>query len=94
MATTIRNGTVVNHDGMFKADVVTREGKIVKVGVVSDAELKRPSRSMPFHNACVTRPSARQQAMLDAKVHKEHSVEETTGGRAAKKGRRRTLPST
>ena len=33
----IRNGTVVNHDGMFKADVlVGNDGKIAKVGIVSD----------------------------------------------------------
>ena len=30
----IRNGTVVNHDGQFKADVLTRNGKIEKVGIV------------------------------------------------------------
>ena len=30
----IRNGTVVNHDGQFKADVLTRNGVIEKVGNV------------------------------------------------------------
>jgi len=30
----IRNGTVVNHDGQFKADVLTRNGKIEKVGII------------------------------------------------------------
>ena len=30
----IRNGLVVNHDGMFKADVLTRNGKIEKVGAL------------------------------------------------------------
>ena len=34
----IRNGTVVNHDGMFKADVLTAGGKITKVGVISEDE--------------------------------------------------------
>ena len=34
----IRNGTVVNHDGMFKADVLTTGGKITKVGVISEDE--------------------------------------------------------
>jgi dihydropyrimidinase len=34
----LRGGTVVNHDGTFKADVLTRNGKIEKVGIIESPD--------------------------------------------------------
>mmetsp|Transcript_1892 Transcript_1892/g.2680 ORF Transcript_1892/g.2680 Transcript_1892/m.2680 type:complete len:536 (-) Transcript_1892:75-1682(-) len=42
----IRNGLVVNHDGMFKADVLTKEGKIAKVGVIAENELPANTKQL------------------------------------------------
>lgn len=42
----IRNGMVVNHDGMYKADVMTHEGKIVKVGHIGNDEVLPGAREI------------------------------------------------
>ena len=42
----IRNGMVVNHDGMYKADVMTQEGKIIKVGNISEDEVVAGARTI------------------------------------------------
>jgi dihydropyrimidinase len=42
----IRNGTVVNHDGMFKADVLTVGGKIEKVGIIADTDVPADAREI------------------------------------------------
>ena len=42
----IRNGTVVNHDAIFKADVLTQEGKIIKVGQISEEEVPKNAKEV------------------------------------------------
>ena len=42
----IRNGTVVNHDAIFKADVLTQEGKIIKVGQISKEEVPKNAKEV------------------------------------------------
>ena len=42
----IRNGTVVNHDAIFKADVLTQEGKIIKVGQISQEEVPKNAKEV------------------------------------------------
>ena len=37
----IRNVTLVNHDAIFKADVLTQDGKIIKVGQISSDDLPK-----------------------------------------------------
>ena len=49
----IRGGTVVNHDGMFKADVLTVEGKIAKVGYVPDGDVPEGARTIDATNRYV-----------------------------------------
>ena len=49
----IRNGTVVNHDGMFKADVVTKEGKIIKVGHLTADDIPSNAREIDATNRYV-----------------------------------------
>ncbi len=49
----IRNGTVVNHDGMYKADVVTQEGKIIKVGHVTAEDVPEGAREIDATNRYV-----------------------------------------
>ena len=49
----IRNGTVVNHDGMFKADVVTEKGKIIKVGHVTADDIPDGAREIDATNRYV-----------------------------------------
>ena len=42
----IRNGTVVNHDAIFKADVLTQDGKIIKVGQISSDDLPQNAKEV------------------------------------------------
>ena len=49
----IRNGTVVNHDGMFKADVLTEEGKIIKVGHITAEDVPSNAREIDATNRYV-----------------------------------------
>ena len=42
----IRNGTVVNHDAMVMADVLTQEGKIVKVGHITADDVPAGAREI------------------------------------------------
>jgi len=42
----IRNGTVVNADGIIKADVLTKEGKIVSVGAIDAKSLPSNTRTI------------------------------------------------
>jgi len=49
----IRNGTVVNHDGMYKADVVTEKGKITKVGNVTASDIPAGAREIDATNRYV-----------------------------------------
>eukprot|EP00937_MAST-01D_sp_MAST-1D-sp2_P003627 g3627.t1 len=42
----IRNGTVVNHDGMFKADVLATGGTIQKVGIIAKEDVPAGAREI------------------------------------------------
>ena len=49
----IRNGTVVNHDGTFKADVMTERGVITKVGYIAPSDVPENAREIDATNRFV-----------------------------------------
>ena len=68
----IRGGTVVNHDGMLRADVLTEKGRIVKVGDIPESMVPEGARTIDATNRFV------MPGGIDTHVHLEMPFMGTT----------------